>query len=350
MKNIRLKMTLALVLLSVMSCDEPETVVTDIVHTDGSVTRKIEMRNNEDKFKVSDLQVPFDSTWVIRDSIEISDKGDTTWVKRAEKTFVNVAELNLTYKNDSGANREVSRSAHFSRKFRWFNTEFRFSEKIDKTMEFGYPVSDFLDSEELHFYYAPDKFQEEKLHSADSLRYKALKDSINKKTDRWAMKNLIDEWVGEFALLMHGKDTGILSADSLRLHENEFVRLAEANEDKLDSLWTNGIILRELIGDENANKYKTEADSAIDIAADKLWINFKGYSVKMIMPGKLTGTNGYIDSSKVLVWPVKSDFFMTEPYEMWAESKIQNRWAWIVSGVFLLFVITGVLIRVTKKG
>ncbi len=350
MKNIRLKLAVFLALLSVMSCDEPETVVTDIVHADGSVTRKIEMKSNEDKFNDSDLQVPFDSTWVTRDSIEINDKGDTTWVKKAEKTFNNVIELNLTYANDSGANRIVSRSAHFSKKFRWFNTEYRFSERIEKTMQFGYPVSDFLDNEELRFFYAPDNYRDDKLKGADSLHYKALLDSVNVKTDRWSVRNLIDEWVGEFAILIHGEDTGSLSADSLRLHENEFVRLAEKNEDKLDSLWSNGIILRELIGDKNASLYKTQADSAIDIAADKVWINFKQYTMRIVMPGKLTGTNGYVDSSKVLVWPVKSDFFMTAPYEMWAESKVQNIWAWIISGAFLLFVITGFLIRKIKKG
>ena len=67
------------------------------------------------------------------------------------------------------------------------------------------------------------------------------------------------------------------------------------------------------------------------------------------MPGKLIGTNGFIDSSHVLLWPVKSDYFMTEPYEMWAESKIPNRWAWIVSGLFLAFVLTGVIMRVIKR-
>jgi hypothetical protein len=51
-----------------------------------------------------------------------------------------------------------------------------------------------------------------------------------------------------------------------------------------------------------------------------------------------------------LLWPVKSDFFMTEPYEMWAESKTPNTWAWIVSGIFLVFVLTGVIVRIIKKG
>jgi hypothetical protein len=46
---------------------------------------------------------------------------------------------------------------------------------------------------------------------------------------------------------------------------------------------------------------------------------------------------------------VKSDYFLTEPYEMWAESKIPNGWAWIVSGLFIVFVIAGVIFRIIKK-
>ena len=86
-----------MVLAIAASCNEPETVVTNIVHADGTVTRRIEMKNFENKFEVSDLQVPFDSTWTITDSLEISREGDTIWVKRAEKLFSGVDEINLSY-------------------------------------------------------------------------------------------------------------------------------------------------------------------------------------------------------------------------------------------------------------
>jgi hypothetical protein len=78
-------------------------------------------------------------------------------------------------------------------------------------------------------------------------------------------------------------------------------------------------------------------------------MDFKDYSIRIVMPGKLIGTNGFIDSTKTLLWPVKSDYFLTEQYEMWAESKIINSWAWITSGLFLAFVLTGVLVRLIKK-
>ncbi len=89
----------------------------------------------EDRFKTSDLQVPFDSTWTVRDSCELNNKDvDTVWVRRAVKTFRNVAEINLTYKNDSGANKAFTRRAFFNKSFRWFNTQYRFGERIDQKL------------------------------------------------------------------------------------------------------------------------------------------------------------------------------------------------------------------------
>ncbi len=86
-----------MVLAGVASCNEPETVVTNIVHPDGTVLRRIEMKKLENKFEVSDLQVPFDSTWTITDSLEINMEGDTIWIKRDEKLFSDVEEINRTY-------------------------------------------------------------------------------------------------------------------------------------------------------------------------------------------------------------------------------------------------------------
>jgi hypothetical protein len=58
------KLIVFFVLMFIMSCNEPETVVTNYVHPDGSVTRKLEMKSIEGdknkRFKISEIQVPFD--------------------------------------------------------------------------------------------------------------------------------------------------------------------------------------------------------------------------------------------------------------------------------------------------
>ena len=350
MKNYPVKMIISFVMIMLVSCDEPETVVTNIVHYDGSVTRRIEMRNIENKFEKSDIQVPIDTTWTVRDSCESDESTDSVWIRRAEKNFKNVDEINLAYSTDSGANKAISRRATFKKTFKWFNTEFRFAEIIDKKMDFGYPVSDFLDEEELLFFYSPEVVNHEKRWGPDSLKFKALSDSVDNKVEIWETKNLVSGWFGEFSRLTQGDDDIKSSLESFKLREDELVDLIRINENQIDSLWDNGIILKDFLGEAVYEKYRTEADSAFKRVIEKYYVDFKEYSVRIIMPGTVTETNGFIDSSEVLLWPVKSDYFLTETYEMWAESKIPNRWAWFVSGLFLLFVLTGLIIRLMKKG
>jgi hypothetical protein len=347
------KLVTAFITVLVVSCNEPETVVTDYVHPDGSVTRKIEMKTREGdankRFKISEIQVPFDGSWIVRDSCKIDEKGDTTWIRRGEKFFKSVDEINLEYKSDSGSNKKVTRSTGFKKRFKWFNTEYRFSERIEKRLSYGYPVADFLNSDELLCFYSPESLKNSNETGPDSLKFRALNDSVKEKTDAWTARNIVSGWIGIFSKLTSGKTDSDMSVKSLKSHEAEFAKIIEKDDKKLDSLWKNGILLKEFLGETNALKYRVEADSALSIVINNLLADFSDYSVRIAMPGRLIGTNGFIDSSKVLLWPVKSDYFLTEPYEMWAESKIPNRWAWIVSGLFLAFVVTGVILRIIKK-
>ena len=349
MKRKAIKIVVSMILILIASCDEPQTIVTNYVYPDGSVLRKIEIRNPKNNFKKTSLQVPFDSTWTVKDSLEISQKGDTTWIKRAEKHFKNIDEINLAYRSDSSANKSYSRNAGFRKRFKWFNSEYRFSERIEKISAFGFPVKDFLNNEELLYFYSPESLKQEKENGADSLKYKALSDSVKNKTDKWTLKNFISEWTGEFSKLTEGKVGQDISRESLKAREAELEQIIAENDKKFDSLWANGVILKKFIGEANALRYKAEADSAMKLAESVIINDFKNYSLRIAMPGKLIGTNGFIDSSQVLQWPVKSDYFMSEPYIMWAESKIPNTWAWLVSGLFLAFVLTGVVLRVIKK-
>ncbi|HZL76609.1 MAG TPA: hypothetical protein VFB97_02800 [Bacteroidales bacterium] len=349
MNSKPLKVAVIMILALITSCDEPETVVTDIVHTDGSVTRRVEMKNTENKFDIHKIQVPFDSTWIVRDSLEFDKKGDTTWVKRAEKQYRNIDEINMSYRSDSGCNKSVSRRSEFKKRFRWFNTEYRFAEIIEKEFAHGYPVSEFLNKEELAYFFLTEDVTNKFEKGPDSLRYKAFSDTISSKTDKWTIKSAMAEWIGDFSTLTGDKATGDMTFDALKAREDELVKISMGNSKHFDSLWTNGIILKEFIGEPNAIRYKTEADSAINLVSKKLFVDFHRYTVRIIMPGRLIGTNGSIDSTNVILWPVKSEYFLTQPYEMWAESKEPNKWAWIVTGIFLLFVLAGIIFKSIKR-
>ncbi|NMC38611.1 MAG: hypothetical protein GYA41_09840 [Bacteroidales bacterium] len=345
MKRLRLQSILILILTFAFSCNLPETTVTNIVHRDGSVIRKLEIRNSSNNFNVSDIQVPLDSTWIIRDSMEVSVKGDTSWVRRAEKLYKNADGITKDYQADSGANRQISRHAEFRKRFRWFNTRYRFSEIIDKKMNRGFPITDFLSGDELEWFYSPDNFTSQKKTGPDSLKYKALSDTVQKKTEKWMFKCLVSEIISEFERLTSGKEDSGFLADSLKAHENELIRLLIGDDQKIDSLWSNGILLQRFSGREDAVKFLADADSAVSLALDNIFIDFREYTVRTIMPGKLTATNGFIDSSDMVLWPVKSEYFLTQKYEMYAESQVRNIWACILTGVFILFVLAGVILK-----
>jgi len=274
---------------------------------------------------------------------------DTIWVKRAEKLFRNVDELSQAYLADSSGNRDSRRRTEFKRTFKWFNTEYRFAEIIEKRLENGYPLSDFLNEEELKWYYSPDIITEEMKNGPDSVKYEALSDTINTKTDYWLLKCMASEWSAEFVRLTAGKAGPDLSKESLKAREADFIKLVETSGKDFDSLWNDGIIIRDFLGEENGKKFRTEADSAASVVAEMLFFNFDDYTLRIVMPGELIGANGFADSTGVMNWPVKSDFFISEPYIMWAESKTPNKWAWVVTGIFLLFVLAGILFRAIRK-
>lgn len=350
MKSKCLKVVLLALLLGCFSCGDPETVVTNYVHPDGSVTRTIEMRSGSGDFSQGKIQLPLDSTWSIRDSLEFNEKGDSLWVRRARKHFSSFEELNAAYRNDSSDNSEFRRSVSFKKKFRWFHNVYRFSENIAGTMSHGYPVSQFLNKEELTYFYAPDSYQREKQEGPDSLRYKALADSVNAKSEIWILRSILSEWINEFSGLVSDSAAGDMIKD-LKQNEAGLLNLIRVKyNENLDSLWEAGVVLRDFIGEGNAVRYRPEADTALEHVSKKYVVDFNSYSVRFVMPGKLTATNGYPDISKVVLWQVRSDYFLTEPYEMWAESRVANVWAWIISGIFVLFVLTGIIIRVIKKG
>jgi hypothetical protein len=345
MKRLKLKILIPLIIGLLVACDDPLTEVTDIVRSDGSVLRKIEMRSSKNNIEGYTCQVPYDHTWKISDSIEIGSKKDTTWIRRAEKIFKNTTELDNSYKNDTSKNGKSSRHTNFSRKFRWFNTEYRFSEVVDKKLETGISLKSFLNEEEYRYYSYPNNIKGSMENGADSLKYRSLSDTIKKKTNNWLIKNIVDSWLREFTKLTEGRPRQGFTLDSLIKNEGHIIKILNLEEPKFDSIWKTGVIQKKIFGEKIGSEFRIEIDSALNNAVSNILVDFNDYTLKFVMPGKLTATNGYIDSTRNLMWLVSSDFFTTDQYEMWAESKTRNLWAWILSGLFLAFVITGFVVR-----
>ena len=334
---------LAILFLLMVSCGGPDALVVNVVNSDGSVDRKVILTYHEDDFDLAECQVPVDSTWSLDKKMEVSEKGDTTWTLTAEKHFDSVEQINSDYLSHQGPNKRMMREAHFKRRFKWFNTVYRFEENIEAALH-GIPPSEYFSPGELKYFYMPDSMIGELLNGEDSTNIQVQLDSLEKKEEAWYADCLLRGALFEIGSLN---------------------RTGTFTEIDTSALWNNMEKMRELIpsiGDNNReifdtvfgksfyNKHSVLIDSALSITEDKFNIAFEAddYLVQYVMPGSLIATNGYIDTESKVLWKVDGDTILASDYLMWAESKVSNRWAWIVSFLFVIFVGIG-LFRKRKK-
>jgi hypothetical protein len=339
MKTAPKLQVLIFIMLFLFSCDDPETVVTNFVHPDGSVTRRVVMRSSKKTVEPSQYQVPLDSTWTISTGIEPREK-DTTWIVTAEKNFSSVDEINSAYRADSGANKLIKRSAEFSRSFRWFNTFYRYSEKVDKVLNTKLKAEQVLSEEELRYFYMPSSMLDSLLAGADSLMYKEKKAKNDSVENRYLFKALMEEWTMQYFRL---------NPDSAYIipRKDKMLEMAVNNDTKGDTL------IQIVLGEEYYSKNKLFIDQALK-EVDSLFekaMSAKFYTCETVMPFKLVATNGFVDKNGKISWPVDSKYFVSQDYLMWAESKKPNTWAWVVSGVFVVFVMAGLIVKgMRRKG
>jgi len=323
-------------LLFLAGCDWPETVVTSIVHPDGSVTRKVVMKNDKQEISPSAYRVPVDSTWGRSVTMEMREQ-DTVWVFTFEKTFASVDEINAAYKADTGQNRMLRRSAEFTRRFRWFNTFYRFSEKVENTLNTELKAEDFLNEEELKYFYMPSPMFDSLLNSPDSLHYKEIATHMEEKEEEYASRALLNEWAHYYLSL---------NPDSAYI----YARLDSLMEKSLPGMSEDSAFIL-VLGEDYYRKHKADIDTAGSMLGKAFDQSFSGkfYTCEIVMPAGLVATNGFVGDDGKISWPVESKHYMSQDYVMWAESKQVNRWAWIVSGIFILFVLAGLVVKVVRK-
>ena len=336
-------------LIFLFSCGGYETRVINTIHQDGSITRIVTMKNDKPEFEPEKYRVPVDSTWNIEHTMEIENE-DTTWFLTAEKHFDSIEELNSAYDKDTGTNQNLPRSASFSKQFRWFNTHYRFSEKIDQTLHVDCKLSEFYEDEELSFIYLPNQVQEELKNGPDSLNYKELSDSLETIYEYWLFTGLVREWVEIFYDLFENHPELNISRDEMRAMETQFIE--QLILDELDEEET----LKKILGEDFYASFETELDSSFNVLDDIItgYWDMEEYDIEIRMPGKILASSGYASTGeseheKGIIWTVTGDYFLGQPYEMWAESQTINYWAWVVTGLFIIFVAAGLLYQRKKQ-
>ena len=383
-KRAKISITL-LSLVMLFSCDY-ETHVINTVHEDGSVTRKVTMKNSENEFEPSKYRVPVDSTWQSEIIPEINEDGDTSWILTAEKHFASVEEINDEYMNDQGSNQDLVREATFTKSFKWFTTVYRYSETVDKFLTISCPTSEFLTDEELKFFYLPNNVKEDLKQGSDSLKYEELSDTVDTKSEIWMWTSLVRQWVDIFYDRFGDHPDLYIGKEEMASRESDFVNTLiefersqneedeeelskieegtdsealtfleeEVEDEEVDDL---EIIITSVLGRDFYTSLQTEIDSTLSVLESMTdpFFSAETYGMEIRMPGQIIASSGYADTdpdnggSGGILWTVDGDYFLSEQYVMWAESRINNYWTWIATAIFVLFVFTGFVVR-SRKG
>lgn len=338
------------------SCDKYETKVKNVVHKDGSVTRTVEMKKtSKEDFNPEEYLVPVDSTWKIEYSLEIGEAADTTWILSAEKEFESVDQINAEYKADSGDNKSLKRHAEFHKKYRWFYTEYRYEEIVESIMDLDLEPDSFMSPEEIKCFYLPQSIAKNIKSGSDSLKYKELDELIEKNMEAWFWSALVKQWVLNLHSLASENSNYSLSLPELQSNEEQFLFYLEKYADQDDYLPDS--VVKFVMGQDFIDDFDVEIDSAFMMleSSFETYMDANHYELEVCMPGKLTESNGYIitneelTENRNLLWSVSADYYFTQDYIMWAESRINNIYAWIISAVFVFFTALGLLRRKRKN-
>lgn len=356
MKKRRISIAIVLTFVFLFSCDEYKTKVSNEVHADGSITRTVMMTKKDRKdFDPGKYLVPIDSTWNIEYSLDIDENSDTTWILNAQKKFESVEYINAEYETDSGKNQSMSRHADFSRQFRWFYTEYRYAETVEKILDVECLPDSFLTLEELKYFYLPESISENLKNGSDSIKYRQLEKNIETNMEAWFWTSLVQQWILNLHTLASENENYSLKLEELQAKEEQLLYYMEKYGEN-DDYFPDSIV-KYTMGEKFIEEFQIEIDSAYVMMESKFetYMAATHYELEVCMPGKLTESNGFIVTNEELadnmnlLWSVSGEYFFTQDYVMWAESREKNIFAWVISGLFVLFVVTSLLLRKRKS-
>ena len=338
MKNIHLKIGLLIIIMFTFSaCKEIE--ITTTVNSDGSIDRLMEVRSDSEIEDLSDLPFPIDSSWTFKKEIDTTQ--EKKYIYRFEKHFEEAAQINLEYKTIKNSMNRFNRKVSLNKKFRFFYTYFEYKEEYKKLADADYePFNDILSDEEKEvLYYEPEdsiKFQID----IDTTELKLLQKSAEEKFEKWFEENMENEIFYNLKQDLQDFDIKIISENDIDKNKDTIKLVidsigAEKMQNSLYSFLNNYFSTTEfekIIQAKESNLSKLEDDFEYILEQTEFKYNLN-------MPGIIIDTNAEILKGNHMSWQIDATELFFVNKSCYAESRIVNRWAFILTGIFLVFVI-----------
>jgi hypothetical protein len=341
MKTKHLIFALTLLVLAFSACRE--ITVTTVVNGDGSFSRIVTITGDSSEVFKPDLPYPVDSSWVMQTKKDSADTGK--FIVTYTKHYKDCDALNSEILGDTGWRRQLSRRIDITKSFRFFYSYLEYKEVYSEANPFSsLPYKDYITPEEFLWITRQKPVQ----NPSDSVRLKAAEDKVD--------TYLIEAATQEVEKIM---TDGFLKLNDPRLDPE---RIAEFHDSisRILSKWdpTNSadlVVCYSKWMDNPAVLRLQELQPPVFMDFEKKLtllgqlVFMEQFRVEAEMPGLIMATNSSVMKGNRVSWEVYPMAFLFKDYNMTAESRVMNTWAFVLSGLILLGLIVLLVVR-AKKG
>lgn len=377
MKTYKILLLFLAAVCALTSCKEPDNMLT-VINPDGSCYKEFSNTVGSDFMLGKNLseQVYFpisvDSnwtvTWKLADSTRISsefplsqksmdsimalmpmekDQKTNKFVKKKpvfdlmlRRQFKSVEEMGNTFRlNPLHKWSKIKVNYNLDKKFRWFYTYYTYTETYPKiNTNFKTPVDSFMTKEEATFWFTgvPNIYK-----GMNGIEIREAIGSLEDKYNEWFAKNL---WDNEFEVLLANYDkmkNPPVTLDSLvRSKDPIFVSKVRDDIDFNMEKVLNGYFKTKAFSIFWETKESPLKKHEKDFEEQEFVALFtKAFNYQLCMPGRLNLKENVVVNGDTLNWKLTAYRMLYHGYEIQAESRKANIWAFIVSGLILALAI-----------
>ena len=347
------------------------------VNSDGSIDRTVVIAGDSSEVITQKVIQPLDSSWSTNFRKDTGD--ERRWVLIAERSFKSVKDMKTYFFADPDTGRTFSLDVSLKRKFRWFYTYFDYRETMLSIQPFRrIPVTRFLTIDELGLLSLPENMEIgysretdrliamkkdsiRVLNQKDSTRMSELQKDLEMRFTLWEYNSAFEEFYNELEREIKGRNVEwkVLSGDKDRVwnrieeeikqHESYNIFSGKGDSLRYDFTLNSGenfimAVLQDLesiSGRQGLIKLWENRQITFPVFKTKCRnYTFMTDDVRFSlgMPGLLLNTNANAVAGNVCTWEVPETVQWIN-FEMVAESRSVNRWAFYITGVLILLLL-----------
>ena len=233
------------------------------------------------------------------------------------------------------------------KEFRWFYTDYVFTEKFSSVADyFKVPVTDFMSEEEALYWFSgtPDLYA-----GKPTWRYYEFLEDLKEKADRWVFANMYYKLLSGIADRYDMVVEPPVSKDEFIAQLRDVVKqLASYDTYNLEYSTACSIVSSHFGSDAYSpfiyDEWKKEGlFEELDNYFGYLFLFY--YDESIVMPGRVIDDGGGIYKDGVVTFKVDAGRFLLKDYEIRVVSRIVNVWAFIVTAVLASVLCVAVIYR-----